>query len=443
MGFTLTLLYLALTYLTPMAVVPLLEPYHVELWVAILAIACSVPTMLSDSRWQTPQLLFFTALLACIPASLIAGPQHWFDGAAAAIFNFLPSGIVFLLVVVNCRSVRNLKILTTMLLVIATYYICRGALACYAGESDSPFVLWQHSIWPGRALPRIRALSTLHDPNDFAQYILCLLPFIWLPWRAGKHPLLWIACGVPAAFLLWGMYLTHSRGAMVAGVFLLWFIYRRRFGIVGTGIAMLFAIAGLFALNFSGGRSVSLQSGADRLDLWGTGLALLKTSPVFGIGYNQFTGAAGLTAHNSFVLCLAELGLIGYFFWIASIVFTFQQLNGVIRAGAGARSSGFAEPAASVVPPNVRLGDEVQRFAVHVRLSLIAFLAAGWFLSRAYVSTFWLVLGMAVATVQIAKFEELPVEYPAAGRMLNWSMAIVFLSIAFVYAMLRARSFTR
>ena len=95
MGFALTLLYLALTYLTPQAVVPLLAPYRVELWVAVLAIACSLPTMLSDSRWRTPQLSFFTALLISIPASMIAGPLHWFGGGAAAILNFLPGGIVF------------------------------------------------------------------------------------------------------------------------------------------------------------------------------------------------------------------------------------------------------------------------------------------------------------------------------------------------------------
>ena len=44
----------------------------------------------------------------------------------------------------NFRSIRDLKILITMLLVIATYFVFRGALACYAGESESPFVLWQH-----------------------------------------------------------------------------------------------------------------------------------------------------------------------------------------------------------------------------------------------------------------------------------------------------------
>jgi hypothetical protein len=42
--------------------------------------------------------------------------------------------------------------------------------------------------------------------------------------------------------------------------------------------------------------------------------------PVFGVSYNSFTDHHERTTHNSFVLCFAELGLLGYFTWLALVV---------------------------------------------------------------------------------------------------------------------------
>ena len=36
-----------------------------------------------------------------------------------------------------------------------------------------------------------------------------------------------------------------------------------------------------------------------------------------------------MTAHNSFLLCAAELGLVGFFLWMSIIVVTMIQLNRV------------------------------------------------------------------------------------------------------------------
>ena len=41
----------------------------------------------------------------------------------------------------------------------------------------------------------------------------------------------------------------------------------------------------LLALNFTAGRQISLAGGADRLDLWSEGLTLLRSSPLWGIGF--------------------------------------------------------------------------------------------------------------------------------------------------------------
>ena len=78
----------------------------------------------------------------------------------------------------------------------------------------------------------------------------------------------------------------------------------------------------MLALDFTGGRGISASNGADRLEAWANGLEMFKSAPLFGIGFNGFTDLYEITAHNSFVLCLAELGLLGSTLWLAMLVTT-------------------------------------------------------------------------------------------------------------------------
>src|ERR1700682_4357662 len=57
---------------------------------------------------------------------------------------------------------------------------------------------------------------------------------------------------------------------------------------------------------------------------------MFKSAPLFGIGFNGFTEFLDITAHNSFVLCLAELGLLGSTLWMALLVTTTAGLNRII-----------------------------------------------------------------------------------------------------------------
>src|SRR5207253_2607045 len=123
---------------------------------------------------------------------------------------------------------------------------------------------------------------------------------------------------------------------------------------------------------------ISVSSGRDRLDLWREGWGLFKSSPIWGIGFDWFAKNAGrTTAHNSFVLCFTELGLLGYTFWISLIVFSYYQLN-IIRR----------------MKPESAVDVEAISLARALRLALSAFLVTGWFLSRTYTATFYILIGM-------------------------------------------------
>src|SRR5207245_2630176 len=47
-----------------------------------------------------------------------------------------------------------------------------------------------------------------------------------------------------------------------------------------------------------------------RFEAWDAGLRMFKQSPVFGTGHKHFTDFFFITAHNSYVLTLAELGIV-------------------------------------------------------------------------------------------------------------------------------------
>jgi O-antigen ligase len=436
MAFCLTLVYIVVLFITPPVILPWLAPYRIQLWLALAALACSMPTVLFDRRWRAPQLAFFAALVVWIPVSLILGPLHYLGGAIEAVNKFLPEGMVFILVIANCRSLRRLKLLLFTLLLVAGYFVFKGAQDYYRNEINSPFIFTQKVGLEEEELSlRIRGLGTLNDPNDFAQFMLVLIPFVWLGWRPGQRLRKAILIFPVTALLLWGIFLTHSRGAIVGLAVTLLFALRKK---LGTGRATvltgcLFAV--LLAMNFAGGRQISMQSGSDRLDLWGDGLQAFKTSPLFGVGFGEYADAVGSghTAHNSFVLCLAELGVIGYFFWLTPVVFTFSQLHDLIHTRAEIPSE-TPEPldGNSVIAD----ADSINRFAVMARLSLIGFLTTSWFLSRGYSATCWIVLGIAIATIRMGSPEESAPSRPWAVLM-RWSAAAEIASIAVVYVMVR------
>jgi O-antigen ligase len=181
---------------------------------------------------------------------------------------------------------------------------------------------------------------------------------------------------------------------------------RRRIGLVPS----IVIAAGLFlaatALNFTGGREISATAGEDRTALWGAGLQLLKSHPLFGVGFDNMPDYAGQTAHNSVVVCAAELGSFGLFFWV---LFVFSTVNDALRISS-AKPQVVEVSAYRGVRP-VLAGDttaaamsetEIHRFGNMVLLSLTGFLVAGWFLSRAFALTLFLLGGMAEVLYQKA-----------------------------------------
>jgi hypothetical protein len=245
---------------------------------------------------------------------------------------------------------------------------------------------------------------------------------------------------LPVAVLLFGTFLTHSRGALVALMAVAIMAARRRIGTLPAIIVAAGVFAGAMALNFTGGREISAGSGSDRTALWGEGLQMLKAHPLFGVGLGRVSDYTdtGLTAHNTVVVCAAELGLVGLFFWC---LFLFPTLRDTLAVASLEKST--EAQSRSLPPPNLEakmeLIDqaEIGRLGRLVVLSLTGFLVAGWFLSRAYVMTFFLLGGIAEVVFEMALERGMIAPRLRASRVIRYSGVLAFSLVFLMYIMLR------
>jgi len=288
----------------------------------------------------------------------------------------------------------------------------------------------------------------INDPNDFGQLTICVIPLVFIFWRAKKmfRNILFVI--LPVCALLFGVFLTHSRGALVALMAMVIVAARRR---IGTLPALLLAgglFVGAMALNFTGGREISAQSGEDRTILWGEGLQILKAHPLFGVGLGKMPDYTEeyKTAHNSLVVCAAELGLFGLYFWSMFLLSTVR--DALVTASPGKVSEG--EPIIAKEGPFPQVSRkieevdkaEVNRLGRLLVLSLIGFLVAGWFLSRAFAMTFFLLGGVAEVVYEMALRRGMIAPRLPLARVLPYAGGLAISLILVMYFMLRIVNLT-
>jgi hypothetical protein len=405
MGFALTIIFFVSAYLGPATIFGPLAAFHIELILAALVFFVSIPTLAKSYIWKTPQYLALIGLaLATFMSLLVTG---WAGGALQVFLNFIPNAFAYFLVCLHCNSVRKLKTLVFVLLFVCLFVIANGysdlqhatsqTLSAGQEPAETPYLLPMKSD-AGDWFYRIRGQDFINYPNDFAQLIACVIPLIFIFWRRKKFARNFVFVILPLCLLLYGSFLTHSRGCLLAIMGIIVVMARRR---IGTILSLL-AAAGLFtaasALHFTGGRDISADSGAERMDLWSDALQLLKSHPLFGVGYGNLPDYMGRTAHNSVMVCAAELGLIGLYFWS---LFLFPTLKNALMI-ASPVLVGEGKP---IIPDKARFPEpmrkietldreEINNLGQMMVMSFTGFLVAGWFLSRAFTMTLFLLGGI-------------------------------------------------
>ncbi len=456
MSFVLSVLYLVTYYLTPLVIFGPLAAFHIELILAALVLIVSLPKLTGSFILKTPQTLALIGMAMAVVLSILSA-LHWVGGAVQAFLDFIPNAFAFFLVCLHCNSKRKLQVLVLMLLFVCLFVIAHGIIDLRQGVSVvaspqpgttvSPYLFAMRND-AGDRFYRLKGQGGISDPNDFAQLIVSVIPLLFIFWRPKRIFQNTAFVLLPMCALLYGAFMTHSRGALMALVAVAILAFRRY---IGTVPALVLAV-GLFvaasALNFTGGREISASAGSDRTSLWGVGLQMLKSHPLLGVGFGNFGDQAGkisddpgLTAHNSIVVCAAELGLFGLFFWT---LFLFPTMRDALEIASPAKVGDggpiiAAEELFPQAPKKIEIVEraEVIRMGRLIVFSLTGFLVAGLFLSRAYVMTWFLLGGIAETIYEMALHRGMVAGRMPMKRILLYAGGLTVAIVPFMYIMVR------
>jgi O-Antigen ligase len=450
MAFALFILYVVLAYIQPAEIVPALAPYRVTYWVGMAGLGAAIASLLRRrgdlvANLQLWVLVVFTAVMG---VSLMTA-ERWLGAPILAVQRFGPSLTIFVLAMSSVTTLGRLRIAAGCLIVLTMTLMLQGAAAYHFGYNTQLFLMDRttrseepaadsagdrpefDSVDQGsddptegeewRGSPRIRALGFMHDPNDLAMGMIVALGLIGGAWRPKLQlrNLLLAAC---AGALVYGVHLTGSRGGTVALLVVLWRFAASRLGSVPSLVLLVALGAGAMSVDF-GGRPLFIQadeSTSGRLVAWTEGFEMLRTRPILGVGYGQFVDHHTLTAHNSLVLCFAETGLLGSFFWVGLFVVTLLELHALKN-----------------LPGDEPFDDLARQWAEGLQLSLIGFMTAAFFLSRTFVPTLYLIIGLSAAVAAIARDANRSIPVPALPALGMLVLACELGSIGVVYTILK------
>jgi hypothetical protein len=238
---------------------------------------------------------------------------------------------------------------------------------------------------------RVRWRGTLGDPNELALALGAILPFAFAFFaesrRADRR---WLVAGATltvVAASLWCVALTGSRGGQLVVLTVLAIYFARRYGVRGAWLAAIVAVP---VLLFGGRTGEEAESSSlERLDLLYEGMDIIRSYPVLGVGVGQFVEHVytGMTAHNSYVLAAAELGLPGSLLWLMLLYVSIKI------------------PVVVAVRPPPGLRAAFRPYALALAVAFAGVLVGVFFLSFCYKAILFVYLGLSGALYRAVRSE--------------------------------------
>jgi putative inorganic carbon (hco3(-)) transporter len=403
-------LVLFLTYLRPVEVfIPALAEARIGMIVALIAFFVGALSR-AGAKGKVLEKQHYVLLLIFIVAIFASqATRGWLSGAISAVSTFAFSAVIFILACMNISSFKRLRSTMGILVICSVTLAGLSIVSYHTGLMSELLLLRQgtslaeaagtsalaitspnedvNKVW----LWRIKSFGFLSDPNDFAQFLLLGALFIFSLQKPNqKVRLLFVTLPI-CALLIYAVLLTQSRGAITGLGAIIFVMSYFRFGLGKTLLAMLPVIALILSRSIvNGGRefSASEESAGGRIAAWSEGLVMLMNRPIFGVGFDSFTDHHTYTAHNTFVLCFSELGLVGYFAWLGLLVFVLLGIrDGLLRLPVNA---GFSES---------------KQYLRMITIAMAGFLACAFFLSRTYSPTLYVLLAMGISIERLARLE--------------------------------------
>lgn len=347
--FLLILVYLAFAIVRPQDFLPGMAGLPVMSLTLLLAF---VGWLLRGARTPgAPQFLLLPLFVLIAMASMVV--NGWSGGMEYVLEQMGPSLIVFF---VLASAIDDPRRTATTFAVIG---LCAMVLALHSVEQAS-----QGVGWTGMTLGedgRIRYVGIFNDPNDLGLLFVMALPMLFcVAARAGFLGRWFWRAGI--VLLLAGIYLTKSRGTQLAVLMMgaIWLWQKR--GPLTAGSLSFAGLVGLMLLPSTRMNDLDPdeESAFGRVDAWYEGFDMFKTHPLFGVGFGNFTDYNTLTAHNSFVLVLAETGFLGFVTWLAFVGYGFWMMWRLLRLQAGlAQAVRATVRTVTAVRPQARLALEL------------------------------------------------------------------------------------
>jgi len=456
-AFGLLLIYVLLLFIRPMEWVswmyqwPILDvvvPVVSLAWLSSLAGRRTLDPSKAPQGWL---------MMGFFVATLMSHVSHLYR--AMAINTFQEMGkvmLIYFLIATLLISVKRFKVFIAVLIIGCLFMCWHGILQArpkpldYGFGGPNPFI---RGVTPlvRNGIVRIRAFGFFNDPNDLALILVVMLPFVarLILGRGAILPRRVLGLAI-AGVMVFCIFLTNSRGGWLAlGVTAIVYCYLNYSKKLGTVLLILALPLGVM-LKPSRMETMSVHdsSSQGRVVAWANGNSMLKSWPLFGAGKDRYTEFAedSKVAHNSFVHCYGELGLFGYFFWLALIIASLKDgraLSRVARkleekSAKGNRPTGppSEEDANAPKAPKVSV-ESLSTLAKDLMAALAGYLAAGFFLSRTYEYPLFILFAMFAALRCLYERDHGPLEGSFARKDLKIVFVAVFVSIAGIYVLIR------
>lgn len=385
LSFVALFLFTLVLYARPAEFYPSAATRSLALVIGILLLAVFTATHLTLEGNLTARpaevklaLLFMLAGLLSIPLAIDASIA-WNE-----FTNTFVRGILIFIVIVNV--VRTPTRLKTML------FLSVVAALVLSMEAMNDYRLGLNTVEGYRAAGR--GTGIFGNTNDMALHVVTMLPIVVVFFLSSKGPLKKIIHAACAAFMMFGIVLSYSRGAflglMVMAVFFALKLGKRsKFEIVmlliGGAIAMI-----LLAPSGYGDRLLSIfMPGLDpngsaetrRGELLRSAYVALR-HPLLGIGmgnYQPNMSYNGLVTHNSYTQVGSEMGMLALLLYTMFIVRPLRKLAAIARQTVATRTD-----------------SQFYYLALGLQASLLVFMVSSFFLSVAYGWNVFYLVGYAV-----------------------------------------------
>lgn len=375
---------------------PILGKLQVSILLEVVLLVMVIASLSSSRtiRWVKSPVFYIPFLL--LGLMIVGVPTNLWPGQAVNFImkDFGPTLLLYTAVSVSVRESGDLDWLAFAHLVGAAVYSA-----------------WIYLYVPVGANARLGGL-VYYDANDFGLLIVCTIPFAVYFARPGV--VFWKRLFAVASLALFVVMLikTGSRGGFMAFIGVMAFIlvaFRSipatlRIGAVAGGFLLLFAMGSaayweMMSTMLHPKDDYNMTGDVGRKAIWHRGVGYMVTHPLVGVGVRAFGTAEGTissiakefaaedrglkwsTAHNSFVLVGAELGIGGLILFTAMIGGSFKRLSDLAKAS---RTSDL-------------ITDDDAAFAQTLSASLVGFCIAGFFVSATYFPYLYVIIGLVVA----------------------------------------------